>query len=182
MYYILLIIMLFFTACQLPSFPNEEKQVLTFYDLNSFFEKEIKSLEEQELQVQKKINQNGQIEERLMTPKNWSEELQIFRDSDINKASWKHKYSLDSTLLENGLTLLHYKALDESLATQVLDIKLDNQSVHSIEIIKKTSSQIYESKQYLTYIPQKSYSIKTTQEVLLFDKNEYHIETQYIQL
>lgn len=180
MYYFLIIITLFFTACQTPTTPQKIAQTPSYYDLNGFFEKEIKTLEQQKVKLQKKIQQNGVVEEHLIDVNNWAEELQVFKESDLNKPSWKHKYSLDSTLIEDSLVLLHYKALDETLNIQVLDIKLENNMVHSILIIKKTSSQIYESQQYLTYIPQKSYSIKNSQDVVLIDKNEYHIEAKFI--
>ncbi|MBL4649679.1 MAG: hypothetical protein JKY03_08110 [Aureispira sp.] len=104
----------------------------------------------------------------------------MFSESDLNKPSWKDKYLLDSTDRGNGLTLLHYKAIDENLSIRVLDIELKGEAVHSILIVKKISNQVYESQQHLIYIPRKSYSIKKSQDVSLFDKDDYTIEAKYI--
>lgn len=167
-------------ACQIPSTQDQTQTSSTFFDLKQFFEEETAYLNNQKISVQKDIQYNNQKETKIVQIKNWKKELKVFSDSDINKPSWKDKYTLDSTNIGNGLSLLHYKAIDESLNTQILDIKFINQQVHSILIVKKMSNQVYESQQYLTYIPRKSYSIKKMQNVTTMDKEEYQIDAKYI--
>lgn len=167
-------------ACeQVPSI-NQNNTELFFFDLKGFFDTEIDYLNEHQPSLYKKIRYKEQEEEKVVSIKDWKKELKVFYDSDINKPSWKDKYTLDSTQLDNGLSLLHYQAIDENLSTQVLDVKLKGKEVHSILIIKKASNQVYESQQYLTYIPKKSYSIKKTQDVVFFDEDDYNIDAKYM--
>jgi len=176
-----LIISISLGACDFPTLPNQKKADTPFFDLKSFFEEEARYLEAQNMSIKKVIRHNNTTEEHVTKVDSWDDELKLFSESDINKPSWKDKYTLDSTDIGNGLILLHYKATDKGLNTQVLDVKLADTKVHSIVIIKKTSNQVYEAQQYLTYIPRKSYTIEKIQDVTLFDKDEYNIKAKYIQ-
>jgi hypothetical protein len=177
-FFLYLIISLF--ACNVPTIQESNRIQTTFFDLKGFFIEEAKYLKEQGVKIQKTIQHNQTKETQTTLPKDWEKELLLFSESDINKPSWKDKYVLDSTDRGNGLTLLHYKAIDEKLSIQVLDVELKEGLVHSILIVKKISNQVYESQQHLTYIPKKSYSIKKSQDVTLFDKDDYTIEAKYI--
>ncbi len=167
-------------ACQLPIVQESTTAKATFFDLKGFFEQEAEYLQTQNIRIKKTIRHNNQTEEHISKVESWDEELRLFRESDINKPSWRDKYTLDSTEIGNGLLLLHYKANDKTLNTQVLDIKLAGRNVHSIVIIGNVSNNVYESQQYLTYIPHKSYTIEKIQDVVLFDKDEYNIKAKYI--
>lgn len=171
---------IYVSACNVPTIKETNRTQTTFFDLKGFFQDEAKYLKEKGTKIQKTIQHNQIKETQIITPKDWEKELLLFSESDLNKPSWKDKYLLDSTDRGNGLTLLHYKATDESLSIQVLDVELKGTDVHSILIVKKVSNQVYESQQHLTYIPRKSYSIKKSQDVTLFDKDDYSIEAKYI--
>ena len=62
----------------------------------------------------------------------------------------------------------------------MIDIELLYKEVFAIMIINKETNNIFESQQYLTYIPGKSYTIEKIQDVSLLDKETYHIEVEYI--
>jgi hypothetical protein len=171
---------IYLTACNVPTIEETNRPKTTFFDLKGFFDEEANYLKEQGVKIQKTIQHNETKETQTVLPKDWKKELLLFSESDINKPSWKDKYILDSTDRGNGLTLLHYKAIDEKLSVQVLDVELKGTAVHSVLIVKKISNQVYESQQHLTYIPRKSYSIKKSQEVTSFDKDDYTIEAKYI--
>lgn len=168
------------SACDVPTIKETNRPQTTFFDLKGFFKAEAKYLETQGVKIQKTIQHNQSKETQIVQPKDWNKELLLFSESDLNKPSWKDKYVLDSTNHGNGLTLLHYKAIDDKLDIQVLDVELKEEAVHSILIVKKISNQVYESQQHLTYIPRKSYSIKKSQDVVLFDEDDYNIEAKYI--
>ncbi|MFT5646945.1 MAG: hypothetical protein ACI976_001631 [Aureispira sp.] len=179
-FFILLYLTIYVSACNVPTIQETNRQQTTFFDLKGFFKEEAKYLKEQGVKIQKTIQHNQTKETQTALPKDWEKELLLFSESDLNKPSWKDKYVLDSTDRGNGLTLLHYKAIDENLSIQVLDVELKGEAVHSVLIVKKIANQVYESQQHLTYIPRKSYSIKKSQEVTLFDKDDYTIEAKYI--
>lgn len=176
----LLYLILYLSACNVPSVQESNRPQTTFFDLKGFFKAEASYLKEQGVKIQKTIEHNQTKETQTVLPKDWEKELLLFSESDINKPSWKDKYDLVSTNRDNGLTLLHYKAIDENLSIQVLDVELKGETVHSILIVKKVSNQVYESQQHLTYFPRKSYHIKKSQDVTLFDKDDYTIEAKYI--
>ncbi|CAA6822562.1 MAG: Unknown protein [uncultured Aureispira sp.] len=179
-FFVFLCLTISISACNVPTIQETNRTQTTFFDLKGFFKEEAKYLKAQGVQIQKTIQHNQTKETQTILPKDWEKELLLFSDSDLNKPSWKDKYLLDSTDRGNGLTLLHYKAIDEKLSVQVLDVELKGTAVHSILIVKKIANQIYESQEHLTYIPRKSYHIKKSQEVTSFDKDDYTIEAKYI--
>jgi len=176
----LVIIAIVLNGCQNNSNTTSNSSNNPFFDLEAFFEAEAAFLNEKGMQLHKVIEHNKQQEEQTTAVADWNNELRLFKESNINKPSWRDKYQLDSTDMGNGLTLLQYKALDDALVTRMIDIKKANNAIHSIVIVNSNNNVIYESQQYLTYIPRKSYSIKQTQEVTLFEKDEYNIEAKYI--
>jgi hypothetical protein len=178
--FFLLYLTLYLSACDVPTIKETNNPQTIFFDLKGFFSEEAKYLEAQGVKIQKTIQHNQTKETQTVLPKDWEKELLLFSESDINKPSWKDKYILDSTDRGNGLILLHYKAIDDNLKIQVLDVELKGSAVHSVLIVKKISNQVYESQQHLTYIPRKSYSIKKSQEVTSFEKDDYTIEAKYI--
>lgn len=179
-FFFFLCLTIYISACGVPTIKETNRPQITFFDLKGFFDKEAKYLKEKGVKIQKTIQHNQTKETQTVLPKDWEKELLLFSESDINKPSWKDKYILDSTDRGNGLILLHYKSIDENLSIQVLDVELKGEVVHSVLIVKKIANQVYESQQHLTYIPRKSYSIKKSQDVTLFDKDDYTIEAKYI--
>ena len=179
-FFIIIFIISLQQSCQVPSLDNNEKVIKNFFDLASFFKKEAQYLNDKEIIIKKRITHNNSTEEQIKQIGNWEKELKIFSDCDINKPSWKDRYILDSTLSDNGFKTLHYEAKDKKAPTQVIDIELLNKEVLSIVIINKETNNIFESQQYLTYIPGKSYSIKKIQDVGLIGQETYLIEVEYI--
>lgn len=180
-YYLVLSgILLFCNCCDLSSTKSKNLSKRTFFDLKSYFIKEAAFLKANNFRIKKKIMLFEETEEHIYEVNDWEKELSLFIESDINKSSWKDRYSLDSTNNKSGITLLHYQAKDEQLFTQVLDIELKNKKVHSIMIINRVSNNVYESQQYLTYFPGKSFNIKKTQEVSMFSKEDFQIDVEYI--
>jgi hypothetical protein len=68
---------------------------------------------------------------------------------------------------------------DERLKTQKLDIKFDNDNVHSVVAVNHIDNSVYATQEFLEYIPSKGYSIHQTQIVSLMDTNKYSIEVKY---
>src|SRR5690349_9757697 len=66
---------------------------LKYFDLKKYFTAEALRLTKQHPVVLKTANYNGQQQTRHTPIKDWSRELALFTESDINKASWKDSYS-----------------------------------------------------------------------------------------
>lgn len=172
-------ILIFFGGCQSDTITIQQPTHQRFFDLKGYVEQQATLLQQKQPSIKKTIT-SGSIEEtKILQDIDWTKELGLFTKSDINKPSWADKYSIDSIAKEGGFMLLQYKAQDPDLATRQLDIELKGEVVHSVFVINQVTNAIYQSQQYLTYIPQKGYTIKKKQAVQLMDKDDYEIEVTF---
>ncbi|MCH2022921.1 MAG: hypothetical protein MK207_10630 [Saprospiraceae bacterium] len=178
---IILFFILILQGCDIPSIDQTKISNKDFFDLKLFFNNEAEYLKSKNIRIKKIIKHNNTIEENIQQIDDWENELKIFSDCDINKPSCKNRYTVDSTLSNSGFMTLHYEANDEKMQTKVIDIQISENNVHSIMIINKETNNIFESQQYLTYIPGKRYTIDKIQSVTLFEKENYSIDVQFIE-
>ncbi|MCH2044534.1 MAG: hypothetical protein MK212_10495 [Saprospiraceae bacterium] len=153
-----------------------------FFDLNAYFQQEIKELNQVESKIRKKVAIGTQQEEKILMINDWKTEFTPFLNSAINKPSYIDKYKVDSVLNNTQqLVELQYRALDEELKTQSIAIKFNNtHQVHSIVVINHSKNDVYNATETLEYIPRERYSILKTQDVVLFDKEDYRIDGFWI--
>lgn len=151
----------------------------TFFNLTTYFNKEIDKLEQSPLQkVHKKVEIGGAKEEKIMEIKNWRSELSPFLSSSIHRPSYADKYTVDSIFgKENQLAELRYETLDKKLKTHKLDIKFTEEAnIHSIVIVNYNKNDLYGAHEILEYIPRQRYSILKTQAVILLEESTYKID------
>ena len=80
---------LFLLACsQEVASPNASVEK-AFFDLPTFFEEEINSLQQQVTALEKTATINGKTEKLRLEAYDLAEELTIFINSNINKSTWK---------------------------------------------------------------------------------------------
>lgn len=166
-------------ACYLPPTNENLPKRGPFFDLQAFFEEEAKYLEAASPTLDKIIQHNGQTEQHTVSISDWPAELRFFSKVDINKPSWQDQYQVD-TLPEPEGYKLRYKALNDNLETRSLDIMIAADTVRAIVAIKRVENQVYNSQQYLTYIPRQRYEIKRVQDVALLEPNDYLIQATYL--
>ena len=91
---ITLIIFLFLLSCTsdvaTPNTPTEK----IFFDLPSFFQSEIELMQKEVLALDKTSIVNGQKETKRLEDIDLTEELSIFVNADINKATWQDQYQV----------------------------------------------------------------------------------------
>lgn len=164
------------SACSAPttSLPQER----TFFDLKTFFEKEVTHLENFMPQLDKTITHNGTTESHRVVVDDWLAELRFFSTLDINKPSWRDQYRVD-TLMEPYGYQLKYSALNKGLVTQELAIHIIDQQVTFINAIQLIDNQVYQSQRFLEYKPRKHYKIKQLQDVALLAPNDYTIQATF---
>lgn len=168
------------SSCGTEKEVKKEEQA-TFFDLKTYFETELNRLAAANVSIKKSITNKGKVEQKKINDLDWKAELALFVRGDINKPSWIEKYTVDSTFNTNQqLTQLLYQTNDEEMYTQVLDIKFQENKVHSIIIVNNVNNAVYASQQYLKYIPSLGYSIDKTQDVTLFDKETYKVEVEFL--
>jgi len=161
--------------------PNSSKdgQKTFFFDAKGYFEQEMARLDQEQSSIQKTIRKDSLEETKKITDINWENELNLFKESDINKASWVSKYQADTNRTASNQQQIIYTATDKDLKTQELQVFLTNEQVDSIAIRNRIANQVYTSQQLLTYSPRGGYSIQKTQDVVLFDKDKYQIKVAF---
>lgn len=171
--------MLFSVACV--ETPTEGKLVKDkpFFDLKGYFSQEINRLSGKK-NLTKKAMYNGQEETKVMESIDFEKELLIFSNTDINRAAWLEKYSIDSIFdAQEKLRAVEYKALDEGLKTKSIRVQFAQNSVSQIEITTAGSSAISDTENNLKYSPTAGYSIKSRQNVKFVSENDIDIQVLF---
>ncbi|MEM1323967.1 MAG: hypothetical protein AAGG75_27145 [Bacteroidota bacterium] len=146
--------------------PETAVQQSQFFDLKQYFKEQEEALAKYK-QAEKTTTINGKTETKLIDEIDFAEELAVFADSDINKASWLDRYEVDSTLNTAGqLQQLQYHALDDKLRTKSLVIDFKDGQVLHIAIENTSSNAINTSQQVLKYRADEGYSIQSRQKVV----------------
>ncbi len=150
-----------------------------FFDLDAYFDSEMKRLSGSDLALTKVANLNGKEEKIAPQILDYQEELKVFRQSDINRLSWLDKYQSD-TLSEAGkITKIVYTALEDKLKTKKIEILYDKDAVSSIAIENSSSSLVASGRQKLMYQPQSGYSIDNEQKILFGNKRHLHVAVSF---
>lgn len=163
-------------ACGQEAPTGKPAAIIPFFDLKSFFRQEAEALAGRQPKVYKRLEIDGKTEEQQPQNLNFSEELRLFSDADINRPAWLDKYAVDS-LLDNGrLQRLTYRALEEGLKTRELQIDFLNGEVSEIHIRKQFNTAIANTEQKLEYYPGKGYSVYNRQKTVLQAPQVFKVE------
>lgn len=152
---------------------------LIFFNLKEYFEDEVERLKEVK-NISKTTEVNGQIETLKLESIDFKTDLEIFSNSDINKPSWKDKYSIDSLRNEVGqLSKLIYKTENPKLKIKSLEVLFKNEAISEINISKYSSSAISEVQETLKYNPRKGYTIERSQDITMSGKNDFKVNVKF---
>lgn len=161
------------------SVPTDEK---IYFDLEGFFEKEIRSLSELKPYVSKSISFNNKLQSKTTNEISWEKELRFFKESDINKPAWKYGYRTDTIEdpVKNTIRI-SYTATDWQLLTRKVIIEQDRSGkVLFVEIRNITSNNLYVSYQVLKYRPGLEYFILAFQSVKLMDNSTMIVHSRFL--
>ncbi|MGI4805626.1 MAG: hypothetical protein ACRYFL_12700 [Janthinobacterium lividum] len=156
-----------FSSCK----PDIRQNETSYFNLNTYFGNEAKKLAKANFEVVKTVSRNGEAETKKVKIENWSQELSVFSESDINKPSWKKSYK---TTASGDFTI--YKALDPDLKTQEIIIKKANNQIAYLMIYNVVNNKLFQTKEKLTYFPDSLYIIRRKQHVRFLGTNDYLIE------
>jgi hypothetical protein len=170
----LLLLTLFISSCN----KNETLKIDKYFDLKKYFTAEADRLQKQELRLKKDLLKGGNSETVIIDSVNWTKTLASFTSCDINKPSWINSYTIDSIRSDNTL-LLMYRAKEQTLIIQKLEIVLTNDKVSSINIDKSRTNFYYTSTENYQYTPL-GFTMKGKQKVLLMDEVNYIIQGKFI--
>ncbi len=165
---LLIISALCLTAC---SFSDKKKeQAVNYYNLQKYFFEEAGRLNQSKPKVVKTVKHNNVSETQNIKIEDWTQELALFIESDINKAAWKNSYQKDSTS-----TKISYIAKEENLRTRKIVILLNDNKPTKISITNQTKNNLYHTKEELIYIPDSLYQIDKFQDVKVLGINNYQV-------
>ncbi|MDR3693309.1 hypothetical protein [Mucilaginibacter sp.] len=141
------------------------------FDLTGYLKKDAARLNQLNRPVRKTVSHNGVTETKTVHIADWSSELGLFIDADINKPAFKNSYQV---IDEDSL--LVYKAMEKDLRVRELIIKRAGQNIKYILVYNKVENQLYKTTQKLIYFPDSVYRIETVQHVKLLGTNTYIIQ------
>ncbi|WP_443938304.1 hypothetical protein [Pedobacter sp. MW01-1-1] len=157
---------LLLAACSRP----ETNDNATYFDLKGYFEQEAFRLQKRNLPVRKKVEINGSTESKTLTITDWTKELAIFADADINKKSWKGSFQVSDTGAE-----LIYSTNNKKIPVKKLVIQKAHNRIKKIEIIVLNKNILFHSSDTLLYYPDSLYSIKKEQKIKFLSAKNYRI-------
>ncbi|NRB63439.1 MAG: hypothetical protein HRU40_10535 [Saprospiraceae bacterium] len=152
-----------------------------FFDVRAFFDEEIAALNKKQPQVRKTLDLNGVKEEFLTDSLDFSNELSLFLNSEINKVSWRDSYQADTTLgADQHIQQTRYVALDDKLQTRLVVVEYKNQIPSVIRIVNETKNIILAATQELVYEVGVRFSIDQTQQLKFMTENIVRVEVTLI--
>jgi hypothetical protein len=149
---------------------KEDGVKIKYFDLKAYFKADSARLSKLNKPILKTVNHNGVIESKEVKIDDWSRELSLFIESDINKPAWRDSYSVQTTP-----TIVIYTATDDDLKTREIIVNKTGDKVKYIVIYNYTKNILYYTKEKLTYMPDSIYKIEKTQHVRLLGLNKYVI-------
>ncbi|RRN77200.1 hypothetical protein EIM50_20815 [Pseudoxanthomonas sp. SGD-10] len=161
-------IIVLITSCV--SSEQTDTQDVFYYNFKHFFSQEVEKLTKENPTIEKTIIHNNQQESKSLKIDNWDQELALFIESDINKASWKNSYTKDSTSQR-----VIYTAKEESLRIRKSEVHFADGKPVKFSFVNQTSNYLYTSEEHLEYYPDSLYFIHKKQKVVLLGDNDYKI-------
>jgi hypothetical protein len=128
----------------------------------------------------------GSSETKKVTIADWTTELAVFGQSDINRPAWRDKYQVDTLHLDvtTDTAVAHriqHVAKDKSLRTRFLSIAMNRKMEPlAIEILNEQSYFFSHSQQHLTWDLRAGYSITAQQKMLLMSATETVLSGRFL--
>ncbi len=145
--------------------------VKNYFDIRGFFNSEATRLGNKNTVVLKTVSDNHSSEEKKVTIADWQNELELFSESDINKASWKDSYKT-----EKKSNTVIYVAAEPGLRTRKISITRSLAGkISRIQIENKAENMLYTSVENLNYYPDSLYIIDKFQKVRILGPHHYII-------
>ena len=181
-YSILLLSILFVSSCT-DSAPQNQPNV--YYDVSGFIKGQIARLSSQKPLVSKAVAINEKRNQQATRDINWSRELELFMQADLNKPALRSSYQItrpDSVTYQYTL-----KNSEERLTVRSLNVQVDSitNQPRRIEAVLQTNNPLYSSERRLLLESGpvagrawqvKHYKLSGFQKLPYFSKNLFLVE------
>ncbi|GAB4052075.1 hypothetical protein [Spirosoma litoris] len=164
--------------------PAQQTQPNVYYDVLRFVKQQISDLSAQKPLVRKAVAINDSKSQQTIREINWSHELELFTQADINKPALRSSYQIsrpDSMTFQYTL-----KNPDDRLAVRSLRVEVDSvtHQPRRIEATLQTSNPLYSSERTLLLESGavgkawrvQHYKVSGFQKLPYFDKNNFLVE------
>lgn len=165
-------ILLIFLGCN-PAKENQ-KTSSAYFDVKGYFEKEALRLNAVNPLLTKTVAVDNAKETRKIHLKDWSKELSVFSDADINRNAWKGLFLVKSTHEQDTYTSDH-----EKVPVKTIMVTKRNGQLYGIRMVITYSNVLYTSADTLSYFPDSLYQIKKNQKIRLLEAKNYTITGRF---
>lgn len=176
----LFLLFLLLTACNNTA---EQDQPPVYYDVAGFVNEQIADLTARQPAVQKTVSVDDKQSQQTSTGINWSRELGLFLQVDLNKPALRNSYRIERP---DSLTYVYtLKPTEETLTVRSLTVQLaePNGKPRRIEAVLQTDNPLYTSERHLLFEkmpgnPSTHYSIKGFQKLAYMSKRDFAVDGQ----
>ncbi|ARK11317.1 hypothetical protein [Fibrivirga algicola] len=183
MKYVFLLAVLSVTACSTDTAQRTEKPV--YFDVAGYVKGQIETLSKQKPGVDKRTQMGDKVERQTTRTVNWSRELELFMQADINKPALRSSYAVarpDSLTYQYTL-----KPTEKNLTVRSLTVKLDSvtRQPRQIAAVLTTENSLYTSERQIvlesgprpaTNWGVTHYRMQGFQHLIVSDKNTFDVE------
>ncbi|WP_080241463.1 hypothetical protein [Spirosoma rigui] len=167
------------------SSPTQTNQPNVYYDIAGYVKRQIAELTTRKPLVNKQVRINEKTSRQDTRDINWSRELELFTQADINKPALRSSYQItrpDSLTYQYTL-----KKSEEKLTVRSLRVQLDS-ATHQprrIEAVLQTANPLYSSERHVVMESgangrdpwqMQQYTVSGFQKLPYFDKNEFAVK------
>ena len=177
-----LFFVLIVSSCTDPAPPNQPN---VYYDVAGYVKRQIADLSAHKPLVRKTVLINAKTSRQDTRDVNWSRELELFSQADINKPALRTSYQLtrpDSLTYQYTL-----KRAEEKLTVRSLRVQLDSltREPRRIEAVLQTDNALYSSERHVLMESGSAgrngwqvrhYKLSGFQKLPYFDKNNFAVE------
>lgn len=118
------------------------------------------------------IYNNSKIEHKQINKEDVETDLKSFVEFDINKAAWQKSYSQKT----NG-NITIFECLEQKLPLKKITVKGDLNNPESVNIHFYNNNNLYQSTKLIEWVPGKSYSIFSIQDVKGMNADTLFVKT-----
>ena len=164
--------------------PVQQNQPPVYYDVLGFVKSQIDDLSARKPVVNKVVGINDKQNQESTRSINWTRELELFAQADINKPALRNSYQITRP---DSITYLYtLKNEEERLTVRSLRVQLDSVSGQPsrIEAVLQTNNPLYSSERNLLLESEpagttwhiRHYKLSGFQKLPYYDKNEFLVE------
>lgn len=150
-----------------------------YFDNPSFFEAEIKRLNQTKMGAIKRLKAGDSQGQARVSTIDWSKELEIFRQIDLNKAVYSGKFKVNNNYNEQlGITSLERIQDNINIVNYTVAVDLSSKVIW-LEATKKDVSIFTETTTHWRYVPDSGYSIKGEERIKGLIKNSFEVNSVF---